>query len=128
MSDSNLVWRLNMPISSNVAKASGMTAEQYAKLLLEQGYYQVSRKYGMLARLPDGKTGRQALFEASMEQYRGLPNEASWDAQQRRWVGHLPEASAADHYCRVYAPKHLQRTVSQSVMNAFRKLGGGTAR
>ena len=38
-----------------------MTGQQ----LVAQGYMQISRKYRLFARIPDGKTGKQALLEAS---------------------------------------------------------------
>lgn len=96
-----------------------MTAEE----LISGGYYQVSRKFGMLAKLPEGKTGREALYEATMRQYAGLPNEAHFDRTTRRWVNGMSEASAADQYLRVYA---VAVTVNPTTMRRFRTLGGRT--
>lgn len=38
-----------------------MTAQE----LIDGGYHQISRHYRMLARLPAGKTGKEALLEYS---------------------------------------------------------------
>lgn len=50
-----------MPVTNNTwwPNVTSLTAKQ----LLEQGYKQVSAKYCMLARLPEGKTGKQALAD-----------------------------------------------------------------
>jgi len=55
--------------------------------LIEAGYVQVSRRYRMLARVPPGLTGRQALDAAAPGRY-----------HQR-----LSEDACAEQYRRVYA-------------------------
>lgn len=97
-----------------------MNPVEEARRLVEEGWYQVSRGFFMVAKLPEGKTGKQALFEATCKhgQHRGS------DAQ--RWVDNLGERHAGDHYLRCYA--HLDgntKTVGADVFEAFRKLGGG---
>lgn len=79
-----------------------------AREVLEQKYCQTSRAYRHVARLPEGKTGVQALAEAS--------GDAAWSDR-------LGERSAGDYYLRVYAEKV---TLSPEVFEMFRRLGGGT--
>jgi hypothetical protein len=105
-----------------------MTIVEEAKALLADGYFQTSRKYCDLARLPPGKTGREALFEASMREYLGLTNEVYWQREMHRWAFGMSEDAATDHYLRCYARTDLRKTVSPEVMRAFRQLGGRTAR
>ena len=72
-----------------------------AKRLLDKGYYQTSRRYRMLARLPDDKNGQE--------------------------IRNLIEAQIGDCYLRVYAPEKDRVTVAcHRVFEAFRNLGGAT--
>jgi hypothetical protein len=83
-----------------------------ARRLLGKGYYQTSRRHRRLARLPEGKTGRQALCAA-------LPNE--------QWVNSLTEAEVGGHYLRIYSPEEDRVTIACSrVFAAFQNLGGET--
>lgn len=104
--------------------------EVQAKQLIDAGYFQVSSAYHMLARLPEGYTGRQALFEASMKIYSDLSagQRMAWAERERAWVDSMSEPSATDQYLRVYAPKEHTVTVSPAVFAAYRKLGGRPAR
>jgi hypothetical protein len=106
-----------------------MTATEYAQLLVEQGFYQTSRKYADLARLPLGKSGRKALFDARMAELGELTPEllAFWKKDTLRWVTCLGEESSASQYVRVYASANERRTVSQTVLREFRRLGGKVA-
>lgn len=74
--------------------------------LVEAGYYQVSRKYGIVARLPAGLTGREAL------------------AQHWRGAERLTEGGAGNLYLRVYAPPADQLTLAPAEFIAFRRAGG----
>lgn len=105
---------------------------EYALQLKRQGYVQVSRQHRHLARLPLGKTGKQALFEAAFKKYAALSNAESvefWRQATERWVENIGEASATDHFCRVYAHEYpgCSKTVSITVFKEFRRLGGSTA-
>lgn len=104
-----------------------MTPTEQAQWLIDHGYYQTSRRYGSLARLPLGMGGRTALYVAAMKQYRGLPNEKFWRQEMRRWVEGMSIEGAIGQYLRVYAPESLRITVSQDVITAFHKLGGKVA-
>lgn len=73
-----------------------------AQELVAQGYYQVSRRYRLVARLPPGYTGRKALREKN-------PKLAS----------EMSEAHCRDHFLRVYA-EHLELDAETFV--AFRVL------
>ena len=89
-----------------------------AASLIVGGWYQVSRRWRTLARLPDGKTGIQALAEAA-------DGEVARDS--RDWAKMLGERQAGDHFLRVYARgMGLWREVSADVFREFRNLGGGT--
>lgn len=102
-----------MPTDLQVDTAAGAVA--LAAALKAAGYHQVSRSYRILARLPAGKTGMQALREAS----------------EREWYAAMTEADATDQFLRVYAAgvdKRLHCTVDIRIFEAFRRLGGGTAR
>lgn len=85
------------------------THEDEARALIKSGFYQISRKYRGLARLPDGKTGREAYMDAS---------------RPTGYNPHLSERYAGDQYLRVYAPKQDRITVSFRTFQAFRRLGG----
>lgn len=83
-----------------------MDPTKRAQQLLEEGYYQTSRGHRRVARLPPGKTGRQALREVAPR------------------MAELSEASAGDHYLRCYCREHLD--LDQETFNEFRRLGGTT--
>ena len=92
------------------------------RLLVQNGWHQVSRKYHIICRLPEGKTGIEALTEAAME-------SRPWDAKE--WANNLGESSATDQYLRVYAPwndKKQHRQLTEQEFAAFREVGGSTAR
>lgn len=83
-----------------------------AKEAIRLGYYQVSRKHRMVARLPDGKTGVQALAEAS-----GRPD----------WARMLGETNAGDQFLRCYTDRGgLCVTLDRETFEEFRRLGGDT--
>jgi hypothetical protein len=88
-----------------------------AQRLIDAGFYQVSRAHRHLARLPQGKSGKEALLEVS-KAYR------PWDAEQ--WVNALGEAHSGDQYLRAHVPNEDQVQVSIAVFAAFRELGGDT--
>ena len=80
-----------------------------ASVLLSSGYYQVSRKFRIVARLPSCTSGIEALAEASGD---------------RAWAQRLGEVQATDHYLRVYAKDCL--TLDRATFVEFLRLGGGT--
>jgi hypothetical protein len=80
---------------------------EQARALIRAGYYQVSRKWRSIAKLPEGKTGIEALTEVS-----GRPE----------WAAALGEGRAGDHYLRCYAKK--QRELPLELFIAFRRWGG----
>jgi len=88
-----------------------------AKKLIDGGYYQVSRKFRTLARLPKDMTGKQALLEIAK-------NERPWDAEE--WVNNLGDGAAGDHYLRCYSPESDYLEVGESIFQAFRDVGGNT--
>jgi hypothetical protein len=77
--------------------------------LIAAGFHQVSRRHGLLAKIPEGMTGREALQSA--ESGRVVSRE-------------LREADAASQYRRCYARKPDRIRVTQSKMTLFRKSGG----
>lgn len=89
------------------------TIEEKAQELIDQGYFQVSRKFGYLAKIPDGKTPWEAMQEAHPYDARMM-----WEAFQ-------------DHvraqYLRVYAPKECKLVIDEVLMAEFRRRGGEVA-
>lgn len=85
-------------------------AEVRASDLLKQGYVQISRRYRIVARLPRGKTGLEALEEAD-------------PALVEDWLASLEER-ATEQYLRVYAPNELKETLTEEEFNAFLRLRG----
>lgn len=89
-----------------------------AKELIANGYYQVSRSHRIVARLPEGMTGSEALLR---EAKKGRP----WDAEE--WVKALGEGHAGDHFLRCYAQsRELWKELDRPTFAAFRSLGGRT--
>lgn len=80
-----------------------MTPSEQAQQLFDQGYRQVSRKYRTLARLPEGKTGLEAL---------------------RRFItiDGISEPEAGDHFLRVHSRDKVQ--LDRFVFAEFCKIGG----
>lgn len=74
--------------------------------LIKQGYKQVSSQYRTVARLPSGKSGKDALYEAEMAVL-GDDLDAEtityWKGEKRRWVNMMGERGSADHFRRVHA-------------------------
>ncbi len=88
----------------------------FVEKIIREGYYQVSGKYRTVCKLPEGKTGIEALAEAS-----GKPE----------WAALLGETGAGDQYLRCYAlnrkpEDRLELSIGQWA--AFKKLGGGSYR
>lgn len=77
-------------------------------------WFQTSRAHRAVARLPEGKTGRQALWEAQSR-----PMDKTWALQ-------FPEYSAGDHYLRCHAPITDQLTLNRREFEAYRAAGGDT--
>ena len=91
--------------------------ELKANELINNGYYQVSRKYRTLARLPNGMTGKQALLTVAKK-------IRPWDAE--KWVDCLGEGSAGEYYLRCHSSKEDQLEIGESLFRVFRFLGGNT--
>lgn len=85
-------------------------ALEEGKRLKDAGYRQLSRKHRIVARLPPGKTGLEALREADSEAYER--------------VMRLAEESAAEDYRRFHARGEDRRELSIEEFAAFRKAGG----
>ena len=93
-------------------------AADRARQLIREGYRQVSRKHRIVARLPDGKTGRQALTEAIDRR------------EDSTWIRRLSERAAQSQFLRVYAVytgDPLWLTLDKDTFDAFRRLGGESA-
>lgn len=85
------------------------------KALILRGYYQVSRSYRQIARLPEGKTGRQLLAE--MPEYKHMTTKAG-----------LNNASLDDFWLRMFAFRDPEFSLTLTVEEfaEFRRLGGKT--
>lgn len=81
-------------------------------------WFQVSRKHRLVARLPNGMTGVQALLQKAQ-------SERPWDAE--KWVNGLGEAHAGDYWLRTYAESEgLTRNLDKEEFEEFRAAGGDT--
>lgn len=105
-----------------------VTAEhiETAQRLIDEGWYQVSRKYRLVARLPKGKTGIEALIEQERRSQYPHP-------QAEEWVERLGEGHAGDHYLRTKPRRLGQQDPDEQELDiptfaAYRKLGGGDYR
>jgi hypothetical protein len=72
--------------------------------IVAQGYEQVSRKYRIVARLPEGKTGLEALAEVDPELAKHMLDEVNLEAGR--------------HYMRVHA-RHTQLSLTWEEFNEF---------
>lgn len=91
-----------------------------ARRLIEEGWYQVSRRHRLLSRLPEKTTGKEALINAEGRSSRSR-------RETERWANALGDFHAGDQYLRCYA--HLDQNcceVDIPTFAAYRKLGGGT--
>jgi hypothetical protein len=108
-----------MMFGTKLVEVPGATPEERAQWLVSNGWYQTSRKYRMLCRLPEGQTGVQALIEAEQV-------SRPWDVE--KWATGLGEGSAGDHFlrCHATAKNGLATEVDSATFDAFRRLGGDT--
>lgn len=91
--------------------------EMTAQELIDGGYYQISRKHRILARLPSGKTGKQALLDHALA-HQIVP-------EPETWVSSMDEYSAGHQYL-CQAPTEDTVHVPHDVFTEYRRLGGGT--
>lgn len=86
-----------------------MTPKEQAQKLINEGYCQVSGRYRILAKLPEGKTAVEALIEADP-----------------RWKAKF-EDIALGQYLRVYSQTECQAELDIETFAEFRRLGGKVA-
>lgn len=72
-------------------------------------WFQISTRYRLVARFPEGLTGLEALIQAS--------GRADWRFDER---------DAGDQYLRVYAPREDQMRLTAEEWKAFKMNGGST--
>ena len=97
-----------------------MTPREKAEKLIKEGYQQVSRRYYILARLPEGKTGKQALLDYSRTNF--------LRSDLYRWVNMIGEDQSASFFRRVCSRYlGLWVEVKWDVWKEFRRLGGKSA-
>lgn len=79
-------------------------------------WFQISRAYRTVARLPPGETGVEALARAARHD----------DCDSVSWAHCLGEYHAGDHYLRCYAgSENNVTTMTPGAFAAYRKAGGG---
>lgn len=78
-------------------------------------YFQVSRAYGRVARLPEGKTGMEALRECGGQR-----------CDDEKWLQAMGEARCGEYYMRVYGSNSLVVTLTPEEFMYYRKCGGDT--
>lgn len=106
--------------------ASFLNPEERARWLVRNGYKQVSRKGCMVARLPDGLSGREAL-RLAREAYEG----GNLTDDEYAQIARRSHADAEDEFCRVYAMylgTPFVIALDTTTFTHYRRLGGGTAR
>jgi hypothetical protein len=85
-------------------------------------WFQISRGHRHVARLPEGKTGVEALI-ASYSERSGRGTREDYE----RWARRGGEGSAGDSYLRTYASRDgLGRQLTRVAFEAFRAAGGDT--
>lgn len=99
-----------MTAADLMAALTTCTPHERAQSLIAHGFYQISRVYRTLARLPEGATGKEALNSTARSTAR--PTK-------------LEEGRAGDQYLRVYAPQHDRVEIDHATFRAYRALGGG---
>lgn len=82
--------------------------------LVEAGYFQISKRFRCVARLPPGKSGIDALTDAAKHDR----------SDARAWAKKLGETRAADYYIRCYAKDEI--VLDQATWDAFVRAGGCT--
>ncbi len=92
--------------------------------LFNDGYLQTSRKFRGVARLPDGKTGIEALNEAELANV-NLPSDhpsfAYWQDHYPKWASGMGELQAAKQYRACHAEKAgLYLTLDAATFEALR--------
>ncbi len=88
--------------------------ERLAKELVSAGYKQISSKYRIVARLPEGKSGYEALRDAD-------PDFAG------RLLANF-QRDCEDQFLRVCANNSHRMTLDELTFAAFRAAGGRTPR
>lgn len=106
----------------------------YGRQLVAEGWYQTSRKYRAVARLPPGVTVADALRGAMLaESHRAGQHELR--EHEEKWIRHIVGwGGALDYYLRTFSDKDrrrlgldIARELSIPAFAAFRKAGGDTA-
>lgn len=105
-----------MTKKQSVGAADDPQTRGLAEQLIRHGYYQISIAHRTVARLPSGKSGREALAEA-------CGRTDAWE-----WAYMLGEGAATDQYLRCYADEPLRKTLDAPTWAAFKKAGGRTCR
>lgn len=90
------------------------TIDEKGRELVARGWRQTSRKFRMLAKIPDGMTGMQALREAD-------PRAA--DELEDRMNRQAADTFRRSHICKTLFPECFQE-VDQPTFDAFRRAGG----
>lgn len=78
-------------------------------------WYQTSGRFRHAAKLPEGKTGKQALAEC------GGPR-----CDDQAWIDGMGEAHSGDYYLRCHAPDEDTVVMTREEWHAFKKAGGTT--
>lgn len=106
-------WKIPCNIERTIMTA---LRDSDIRKLISEGYKQISRKYGIIARLPNGKGGIESLVDVSDRK----------DA--RLWAEMLGETAAGDYFRRCHADRlGLTKVLSQGDLSTFRELGGESA-
>lgn len=75
-------------------------------------WFQVSGRFRLVAKLPDGKTGMQALAECGGQR-----------CDDQKWIDGLGERHCGDYYLRCYA---ASEELTRKEWHTFKKSGGKT--
>lgn len=102
------------------------TPEEFAEAAKLVGtWFQVSRRYRMIARLPEGMTPKDALRAAMRKHADGPPRDLLPHEEAR--ITDTPDDIAAGQFLCIYSGyyEELHGTLSVVMFKAFRAVGGG---
>lgn len=90
-------------------------------------WFQTSRRYRSIARLPEGMTPQQALIWG-MEGHNKHFKDPGISNHERKWAESLDDRSASSQFMRVYSSypfaAHCNKELTEEEFKAFRDAGG----
>lgn len=109
-------WRILAPMSNYKRPVATDEDRKFAAEAIAQGYRQTSGKYRMLAKVPEGYSGSQALA--------GYSGRTDWGGSKHsnRPAGVMAEDACAEHFRRCYAPEDCHMVMTPGQFIAYKDL------